>query len=132
MGDCKLIRTPLDTKISLAKLLEEEYEEHSHEMKDISYQEAVGLLMYAMMVTRPDLAFAVSVVSRFMSKPGPMYWMAVKRIMRYLKSTLDMRLRIRGQHINIKSYSDADWIGNVENRRSISGYVFFIGEGAVS
>jgi hypothetical protein len=132
MADCKPIATPLDAKTSLVKLSEEEYEEHSHEMKDIPYQEAVGSLMYAMVATRPDLAFAVSVVSRFMSKPGPMHWMAVKRIMRYLKGTIDVRLRIGGQHMNVKGYSDADWAGDVENRRSTSGYVFFVGDGAVS
>ena len=84
-----------------------------------------------MVATRPDLAFAVSVVSRFMSKPGPMHWMAVKRIMRYLKGTLDMRLRIGGQHISIKGYSDADWTGDIENCRSIFGYVFFVRKEAV-
>jgi hypothetical protein len=132
MADCKLIGTLLDSKTSLAKLSDEEHEEHLHKMKDVSYQEAVGSLMYAMVATRPDLAFAVSVVSRFMSKPGPMHWMAVKRIMRYLKGTLDMKLRIGGKDINVEGYSDADWAGDVENRRSTSGYVFFVGEGAVS
>ena len=132
MADCKPIATPLDAKTPLPKLSDEEHEEHLHEMKDVPYQEAVGSLMYAMVATRPDLAFAVSVVSRYMSKPGPMHWMAVKRIMRYLKGTLDMKLRIGGNHINVKGYSDADWAGDVENRRSTSGYVFFVGEGAVS
>jgi ATP-binding cassette subfamily B (MDR/TAP) protein 1 len=81
MADCKPIATPYDVKTSLVKLLEEKYEVHLHETKDIPYQEAVRSLMYAIMATRPDLAFAVSVVSRFMSKPGPMHWMAVKQIM---------------------------------------------------
>jgi hypothetical protein len=72
-------------------------------------------LIYARVATRPDLAFAISVVNRFMSKPGPTHWMVVKRIMRYLKGTIDMRLRIGGQHINLKGYSDADWAGDVEN-----------------
>ena len=109
MVDCKPIATPLNAKTSLPKLSDEEHEEHLHEMKDVSYQEAVGSLMYAMVVTRPDLAFAVSVVSRYMSNPCPMHWMAVKRIMRYLKGTLDMKLRIGGEHINVKVYSDVDW-----------------------
>ena len=52
--------------------------------------------------------------------------------MRYLKGTLDMKLHIRGNHIKVKGYSDADWAGDVENRRSTTGYVFFVGEGAVS
>jgi hypothetical protein len=114
MADCKPITTLLDAKTSLVKFWEEKYEEHLHEMKGIPYQKAVGSLMYAMVATRPDLAFAVSVVNRFMSKPGPMHWMAVKRIMRYLKGTIDVRLRIGGQHMNVKGYSDADWAGDVE------------------
>ena len=71
--------------------------------------------MYAMVATRPDLAFAVSIVNRFMLKPDPMHWMAVKRIMQYLKGTLDMRLCIGDKHINFKAYSDADWSGDVKN-----------------
>ena len=52
--------------------------------------------------------------------------------MRYLKGTIDVMLRIKGQHMNVKGYSNADWAGDVGNRRSTSGYVFFVGEGAVS
>ena len=132
MGDCKPIATPLNTKTSLVKFSEDKYEEHSHEMKDIPYQKTVGSLIYTMVATRPDLVLVVSVVSGFMSKPDPMHWMAVKRIMRYLKGSIDMKLRIGGQHTDLKGYSDADWAGDVENRRSTSGYVFFVGEGAVS
>ena len=55
--------------------------------------------------------------------------MAVKIIMRYLRCTLSMRLHIGGKQINLKCYSDADWASNVKNRRSTSGYVFFVGEG---
>ena len=61
-----------------------------------------------------------------------MHWMAVKHIMRYLKDTLDMRLRIGNKHINLKGYSDADWAGDVEYHRSTSIYIFFEGKRAVS
>ena len=57
-----------------------------------------------------------------------MHWMAVKQIMRYLKGTFDMKLRIDGKHINIEGYLDADWAGDVENLRSTSKYVFFVRE----
>ena len=60
-----------------------------------------------------------------------MHWMAVKRIMQYLKSTFDIELRIRGKDINVKGYLDVDWPGDVKIRRSTSGYVYFVGEGAV-
>ena len=64
--------------------------------------------MYAMVATWSELAFAVNVVNQFLLKLGPMHWMAIKRVMWYLESTLEMRLRIGGQHINIKSYSNVD------------------------
>jgi hypothetical protein len=132
MADCKPIGTPLDAKTQLVKLSIEEYEEHSSEMQGVPYKEAVGSLMYAMVATRADLAFAVSMVSQFMSRPGPMHWAAVKRIMRYLKGTLDMKLCLGGNDINMRGYCDADWGGDHDTRRSTTGYVFFIGDGAIS
>ena len=56
-------------------------------MKKVPYTSAVGSLMYAMMCTRPDICFAVDMVSRYQSNPGPVHWKAVKRILRYLKGT---------------------------------------------
>lgn len=82
--------------------------------------------MYVMVATKRDLAFAASMVSQFMSKPSPMHWMAVKRIMQYLNNILDMRLCIGDKHIDLKRYSNVDWVGNVENRRFTSGYIFFV------
>lgn len=132
MADCKPIGTPLDAKTQLVKLKEEEYEQYLHEMHGIPYKEAVGSLMYAMVATRADLAFAVSIVSQFMSKSGPLHWAAIKRILRYLKGTLDMKLCLGGKDISLKGYCDADWGGDLETRRSTTGYVFFIGKGAIS
>ena len=71
--------------------------------------------MYAIVATKPNLIFVVSIVSRFMSKSNPMHWMAVKGIIQFLKDYLDMRLRIGGRHINLKGYFDADWANDVEN-----------------
>jgi hypothetical protein len=67
-----------------------------------------------------------------MSKPGPLHWAAVKRILRYLKGTLDMKLCLGGNDINMRGYCDADWGGDLDTRRSTTGYVFFIGDGAIS
>jgi hypothetical protein len=58
--------------------------------------------------------------------------MAVKRIMRYLKGSLHLKLQLRGQHIKLKGYCDADWAGDVNDRRSTTGYVFSLGDGVVS
>ena len=102
------------------------------EMQGVPYKEAVGSLMYAMVVTRADIAFAVTQVSQFMSKPSLMHCAAVKRILRYLKGTLDVKLCLGGMDLTMKGYCDADWGGDVNSRRSTMGYVFFLGEGAIS
>lgn len=81
MTVCKTIATLLVAKTLLPKLSDDRHEEHVHKMEEILCQEAVVLLMNAMVATRPDLAFAVNVVSQFMFKPGPMYWRVVKQIM---------------------------------------------------
>lgn len=98
----------------------------------LCYQSAVGALMYAMLTTRPDLAFAVSVVSRFSSNPVPAHWSAVKGILRYLQGTLDQQLTFRGDLTPLTGYTDADYAGDVATRRSTSGYVFNLGSGAIS
>ncbi len=96
------------------------------------YQSAVGSLIYAMLGTRPDLAFAVSVVSRYSSKPNDSHWQGVKRILRYIKGTLDLQLTFRGPLTALTRCPDADWAGDQDTRRSTSGFVFNLGSGAIS
>lgn len=102
-------------------------------MASIPYQEAIGCLMYAAQITRPDISFAVSMLSRFNTNYGKAHWSAVKRVFRYLKSTLDMKLTYRrdveGEMIG---YCDADWAGDHDERRSTTGYVFVHQTGAIS
>ena len=132
MQDCKPIGTPLDTKVKLVKLSNEEYDVDIARMASVPYKSPVGSLMYAMVATRPDLAFAISSVSQHMATPSWSYWMAVKRIMRYLKGTVHMRLQLGGQNIKLVGYCDADWAGDVNDRRSTTGYAFIFGDGVVS
>lgn len=83
--------------------------------------------------TRPDLAHAVGTVSRFNSNPGKEHWTAVKRILRYLKGTIDLRLEFRKDaERNIIGYADADWAADIDERRSTTGYVFTLQDGAIS
>lgn len=96
------------------------------------YQSAVGSLMYAMLGTRPDIAYAVSVVSRYASNPNDHHWNAVKYVFRYLRGTLQLSLTFRGGLGNLTGYTDSDWAGDLGTRRSTSGYVFNIGSGAIS
>ena len=89
--------------------------------------------MYAMVATRPDLAYAVGVVSRYMSNPGKKHWEAVKHILRYLKGTLDAQLTFGSTtSTDVEGYTDSDYAGNADNRKSTSGYIFTYGGGAIS
>ena len=89
-------------------------------------------LMYAMIATRPDIAFAVGVVSRYMSNLGKKHWEAVKGILRYLKATKNMRICYGSQELSVKGFTDLDYAGDLDNRRSTPGYVFTLAGGAVS
>ena len=111
MEDCKSISTPLDTKVKLVKISDEEYDKDAPRMASVPYKSVVGSLVYAMVATKADLAFAISTVSQHMGRPGWSHWMAVKRILRYLKGTLHLKLQLGGQNIKLTGYCNADWGG---------------------
>lgn len=91
--------------------------------------------MYLMMCVRPDLAYSVSLVSRFMANPGEEQWRAVKWILRYLKGTTDTGLIFKGtkesNYLAI-SYVDSDYAGSIDARKSLTGYIFTVGGTTVS
>ena len=88
--------------------------------------------MYAMVCTRPDLAYAVGVVSRFMSNPGEAHWAAVKWILRYLRGTSKMCLCFGNANPVLHGYTDADYAEDKDSRKSTSGYLVTFAGGAVS
>ena len=90
MEKAKVVSTPLATHFKLSSKQSPSNEDEKLDMQWVPYASAVGSLMYAMIATRPDIAFAVGVVSRYMSNPGKKHWEAVKGIMRYLKATKHM------------------------------------------
>ncbi|CAL8175713.1 unnamed protein product [Prunus armeniaca] len=96
------------------------------------YQRLVGKLIY-LAHTRPDIAYAVSVVSQFMHEPCEVHMQAVERILRYLKSAPGKGL-LFSKHDNfaIEAYTDADWAGSVSDRRSTTGYCTFVGGNLVT
>lgn len=128
MEDAKPVATPVDTSTKLVKGKE------SDECADQQqYQSAVGSLLYLAMATRPDITFAVSKVAKFCTMPTKQHWTAVKRILRYLRSTADYGLVFTPHSSgDCVGYSDADWGGDLDDRKSTSGYLFQIGGGAVS
>jgi hypothetical protein len=74
----------------------------------------------------------VSLVSRFQANPGPEHWFAVKRILRYQKGTADYMLCYQGKDLRLVAYSDANWGGDPDERKSTSGYAFWLGSGVIS
>ena len=89
--------------------------------------------MYAQVCTRPDIAFVVNVLGRYLSNPGLPHWQAAKRVMRYLQGTKDYMLTYRrSDRLELTGYSDSDYGGCPDDFKSTSGCIFMLAEGAVS
>ena len=102
-------------------------EEREH-MSKVPYASVVGSLMYAMLCTRPDVCFAVGMVSRYQANPGTKHWQAVKHILKYLKRTRDYMLVYSGGDLTPIGYTDSDFQTCKDSRKSTSGSVFLIGD----
>lgn len=100
-------------------------------MEKVPYALAVGSLMYAMLCTRPDICYAVGIVSRYQSNPGPNHWIAVKHILKYLRRTRDYMLVYSGEDLTPLGYTDSDFQTDKDSRKSTSGSVFTLGGGAI-
>ena len=102
-------------------------------MKSVPYAPVVGGLMYAMVATRPDISHAVGVVGIFMHNPGRSHYNAVKHVFRYLTGTKDHRILFGPNSTSgVAGYTDSDFVGCVDSRKSTTGYCFKFGNGAIS
>ena len=88
--------------------------------------------MHAMMCTRPDICYDVGLVSRYQSNPGRKHWNVVKRILVYLKGIVDYSLCYQGGDLRLIGYTDTDWGGDLDDRKSTLGYVFLLSRGSIS
>ncbi|KAL6331686.1 hypothetical protein AAG906_014336 [Vitis piasezkii] len=102
------------------------------DMRRVPYASVVGSLMYVMVCTRPDIAYAVGVVNRFLSNPGRLHWEAVKWIMRYLRDTFKLKLTFGSRKPVLVGYTDSDMADDVDNKRYTSGYLMIFSGGVVS
>ncbi|KAH9680958.1 retrovirus-related pol polyprotein from transposon RE1 [Citrus sinensis] len=126
LGSLNPINTPMEENL---KLSTDPYQVPANKER---YQRLVGRLMY-LGHTRPDLAYALSVVSQFMHSPKEEHMNAVIRILRYLKSSPGKGIVFtKGNNLDIKGYTDADWAGSIDDRRSTSGYFTFVGGNLVT
>ena len=132
MHDAKPVSTPLAAHFRLSSALCPVSDDDIEYMSRIPYSSAVGSLMYAMVCSRPDLSHALSVVSRFMANPGKEHWKAVQWIFRYLRGTSSACLQFETSRDGLVGYVNSDFAGDLDKRRSLTGYVFTISGCAVS
>ncbi|KAM2456035.1 hypothetical protein PS1_015961 [Malus domestica] len=132
MKVAKSVSSPLANHIKLSKELCQKTYEEKEKMAVVPYSSAVGSIMYAMVCTQPDIAYAVGVVSMFLSNPGKNHWEAVKWILRYLNGTSKMCLCFGSSKPILEGFTDADIGGDLDGRKSTSGYLFTFAGGAVS
>ncbi|CAN6710086.1 unnamed protein product [Malus baccata var. baccata] len=126
MLGCKPVDTPIVEKHYLGIYPDQEPVDKGR------YQRLVGRLIY-LAHTRPDIAYAVSVVSQFMHSPSVDHMAAVMRILAYLKSAPGKGILYKNSgHLRIEGFTDADWAGDVTDRRSTSGYFTFVGGNLVT
>ena len=123
---------PLTSYLKLSKDDSPKSDAKKAKMAKVPYLSAVGSLMYAMVATRLNIAFAMGVVNRYMADLGKKHWEAVKHILRYLKGTSSKCIRFGNSDASIIGYSDADYVGCVDNIRSTSGYVFIFARATIS
>ena len=93
-------------------------------VSQVEYSRVIGSLIYLMSCTRPDIAYAVNKLSRYMSNLGAMHWQRIMRVLKYLRFTHDYRMHYIRYLVVLEGYSDANWISTVKDSKSQSGYVF--------
>ncbi|KAK1684766.1 hypothetical protein QYE76_045614 [Lolium multiflorum] len=124
-SDCKSSPTPYDPSVIIRK--------NKRVARDqLRYSQIIGSLMYLASATRPDISFAVSKLSHFVSRPGDVHWHALERVLRYLKGTASYGIHYTGYPRVLEGYSDANWISDADETKATSGYLFTLGGGAIS
>ena len=121
----KEVKTPIDLNLALAK-------NKGESESQVDYAKVLGCLMYIMNCTRPYIACAISKLSRYTSNPNKTHWMAMRRVLGYLKHTQNFALHYKNYSAVIEGYSDANWITSSTESKSTSRYVLTVGGGAVS
>ena len=119
MSNCKTVKTPMEPNTKLNRKGDTE----EINIKEFPYQEIIGCLLYISQVTRPDISFVVNMLSKYNCKPEMQHWVALKRVMRYLKGTQYYRLTYKqnSEETMAHGYCDADWASSEDDRRSCTG-----------
>jgi phosphopantetheinyl transferase (holo-ACP synthase) len=130
MDKSNSVSTPIDIGF-----IRQKYDKTSSNEDTKWYQQAIGSLLYAALLTRPDIAYATSMLGRYASNPGPEHIKAVKRVFRYLKGSLNYSITYSGDtktSLYITGYTDADYAGDKDEYKSTTGYIFYLANGPIS
>ena len=127
LQDCNSVSTPMDTSVKLVATTDADALADPKE-----YQQIVGEIQFAAVVARPDVSCAVSTLAQFNIKPSSKHLAAAKRVLRYLKGTVDAGVVYSPPAGEATAFSDADWAGDQDSRRSRTGYVVMLNNGAIS
>jgi len=121
------------TQFKIIKRRQTELREHQRTIvSKVPYRELIGALMYLAVATRPDIAHAVSWLSRFNECYNETHWLAAKRILRYLRGTSKFGISYIQSKRPLIEYVDADWANCIEDRRSYTGFAFILASGAIT
>ena len=128
MQDCRPTKTPCDKFI---------LNENSKDYSSTEYRSAVGSLIYAMVCTRPDISWIITKLSQYLHKPTEDHWVAVKRLLRYIKHSINYCLCFRKvtDGLSLIGYCDSDWASSVDaegSRRSVTGYCFHLSKSSAA
>ena len=124
--------TPMETGLQLIQC-PDDYQPSSRDT--IEYQSILGGLMFAACATRPDIAYAVSLLSQFSARPHTTHVDALMRLLRYLRGSTKLSLTFMGTGDRIPhltAFTDSDWASGKDNRRSVTGYAFLLSGGPIS
>lgn len=135
MTDCNPCYTPLPSGTILTSDMSPKNDAEHVFMHDKPYQQLLGTLMWAQAAMRPDLSFTITLLARFQSNPGPAHWKALLHVLAYVKGTLNYRIvysKDLGGSTKPVGYVDADYGGDLDTRRSTSGYIYMMAGGPVS
>nr|GEW29104.1 retrotransposon protein, putative, Ty1-copia subclass [Tanacetum cinerariifolium] len=134
MENSKRGSIPMQEKLKLSKSQGASVPAEMKRMQNVPYALAIGSIMYVVRCTRPDVAFAQNITSRFQQNPGDIHWTTVKNILKYLRNTKDMFLVYEGdlkRELRVSCYTDAGYLTDADDLKSQTGYVFVLNGGAV-
>ena len=134
LTSAKPVATPMEPRAKFSKDQSPASPTQVVKMRGVPYAEAIGSILWPVMISRPDCAFAVSTLAQFIQNPACVHWDAVKQVMAYMGGTKEYWLTFGGGALSkpiVKGFCDVDWAGQL-HQHSILGYSFHIGQGAVT